>query len=73
MRGPSGPIPTAQVDKKAAKVARALAQHMIANVGDGQVIEHTKALAFHARRRLSPDELRRIDQAWLAIEPVDMG
>lgn len=68
-----GIVPAPEVDKKTAKLAWALASRLLDGVGAGEDVRHVKQLGFHLRRRLSVDELRRIDQAWLAIEPVDMG
>jgi len=42
-------------------------------VGTGRIFEDCKAVAMHARRRLSDAEIAGLDPAWLAIEPVDMG
>lgn len=73
LRWGGGPCPTHQIDRKTTRIGRRLACQLIEGVGDGDFIVHTKQLAFHARRRLSPSELRALSPEWLAIEPVDMG
>jgi hypothetical protein len=72
--GPDGvPVPTASVDRKRRRLGAELAMRLISGVGWGPTREEAKEVAFHARRSLSDAEITRIDQDWLAIEPVDMG
>lgn len=66
-------VPTDQASAKDGRLAEALARRFVDHVGCGVVIGHTKFISWHARRRLSDTELRLLDPAWLAIEPVDMG
>jgi hypothetical protein len=73
--GPEGgaPLETATVDRKRRRLAFAFAERLLDGVGAGKSLEQAKKVAFHLRRALSDDELRRIDQAWLAIPAVDAG
>lgn len=67
------PVPTERMSKKDRKLAADLARRLLDGVGIGRDIEGAVTLAHHCRRQLSPDELRRIDQEWLAKPPVDSG
>lgn len=67
------PVPTTSMDRKSRRLAGDLALRLINGVGIGRTIEGTVQIAHHARRVLSPDELRRIDQDWLALPPIDRG
>lgn len=73
LRGPAGPVPTLDVGRKDRRLAQEIARRLVEGVGEGEIIEHTKGVAFHARRRLTDTELAKLDPAWLAIPAVDMG
>lgn len=67
------PVRTSDVPRAQRRIGASLALRLLEGVGWGPTREETKELAFHARRSLSDAEMARIDSAWLAIEPVDMG
>jgi len=69
----SGPVPTSALARSDRRLGMALAEHLIAGVGTGETYRHTKLVAMHARRALSPRELAELDPEWLAIPAVDMG
>jgi hypothetical protein len=50
-----------------------VAHQLLEGVGVGKWHEETNERAYHLRRRLSDDELARLDPAWLAIPAVDMS
>lgn len=53
--------------------AAKIATQLLGGVGiEPSRLEYLKT-ACHFRRSLSGDEMRRIDQVWLAIPPIDMG
>ncbi len=66
-------IPTASLSGKEARRAKAFALELLDGVGMGPDRRERFEIAFHVRRRLTPDEIRRLDPVWCQIEPVDLG
>lgn len=72
--GPDGrPVPTAAATRQQRRLGAALALRLLDGVGQQPTREEAKEVAFHARRSLTDAEMARLDPAWLAIEPVDIG
>jgi hypothetical protein len=66
-------IPADRLPRKERRLGFELGRKLLQGVGVEPSKEETKSLAFHVRRALAPIEMRRIDPAWLALEPIDSG